>query len=86
MSKDGTTDRHQGHLKLFVATVPLASVAVDIAGPFQRSSQGIPFVVGNKDHYSKLARDIPTANEATPHVALVFLDHWAVPHGISDYL
>lgn len=84
--REGTAYCHQRPLKLFPVTGPLEVVAIDLAGPFTKSSQGNQFVEVVTGPYSVQAGAILTAEEPSPYVALSFLNHCVIPYGIPNYV
>lgn len=84
--EEGKSYRHQRPLKLFPTTGQLQLVAINIAEPFPKSSQGNQFGIFITDRYSNLSRAILGAKVTVLHVALVFLIHRVIPYGMPGYL
>ena len=82
----GTTVRHQYHLQLFPATVPLQDVAIDLIVPLPKTKNGKRHIMVITNRYSKLTREVSISNSKAPHVAAMFLNHWVFPYGIPNTL
>ncbi|CAN8067637.1 unnamed protein product [Agarophyton chilense] len=81
-----TQNRSQKRLKLFPAAKPLEFVAMDIVGPFPKSVTGHEYILVITDRFTKLCREVPLRPTTAPVVARTFLENWAYPYGIPNYL
>ena len=68
-------------LKLFPATFPLESVALDYVGPLPKTTHGNNFLLVITDRYSKLTRAIPMKNPSAVDTAKAFCYEWAFIYG-----
>lgn len=82
----GTHDKHQRHMALFPASLPLEFVALKIMGPLPKTYDCNQFLLVITDRYSKINRAILITNKMVPHMAGKFLDNWVMPYGIPTYM
>ena len=68
-------------LKLFPATFPLESVALDYIGPLPKSYRGNNHLLVITDRYTKLTRTVPLKNPSAKTTARAFCDFWAFVYG-----
>ena len=68
-------------LKLFPATFPLESVALDYVGPLPRTYRGHTHLLVITDRYTKLTRTVPLKNPSAKETARAFCTHWAFVYG-----
>ncbi len=81
-AKDGIRQRKiAAKLKLFPATFPLESVALDYVGPLPKSHRGNDHLLVITDRYSKLTRTVPLKNPSARDTARAFCSHWAFIYG-----
>lgn len=76
--------KHTSMLKLFPATEPFASLAMDILGPLPESEGGYKFILVIVDRFSKLTRAFPMREKTAVEVASAFVDVWIASYGIPD--
>lgn len=76
--------KHTSTLKLFPATQPRASLAMDILGPLPESGGGQKFILVMVDRFSKLSRAVPMRVITAVEVASAFVDVWIASYGIPD--
>ena len=68
--------RKASEMKLFPATAPLDSVAIDILGPLPKSSRGFIFMLVISDRFTKLTQVVPLKRITAYDVAVAFVEHW----------
>lgn len=68
-------------MKLFPATAPLESVALDLLGPLPRSYHGNNHLLVITDRFTKLTRTIPLKDPNASNTARAFCTHWAFVYG-----
>ena len=68
-------------MKLFPATAPLDSVAIDILGPLPKSSRGFIFMLLISDRFTKLTQVVPLKHITAYDVAVAFVEHWVFKYG-----
>ena len=73
--------RHMNRLKLFPATRPLESVAIDILGPLPRTKSGKRFLLVITDRYTKLTQVAALRSITAYHVAVAFCETWVFKYG-----
>lgn len=73
-------------LQSFPALEPLEFIAMNILYPLPRTISGCQYVDVFKNHYSDLARGIPTSRTALTHLANVFFEHWVTASGSPKFL
>lgn len=85
-STRGTRYNQQNHLKLFSASGPLQSIAMDVWLPLTKTDSENKVLVVMTDIYSKIARDVPTVKTTESHIESRFLDNWICAYGIPRYI
>ena len=73
--------RKASEMKLFPATAPLDSVAIDILGPLLKSSRGFIFMLVISDRFTKLKQVVPLKRITAYDVAVAFVEHWVFKYG-----
>lgn len=73
-------------LALFLATVPLRSLAIDILGPLTKTKRGFRFLLVITDRSMKLTQVIPLRNITAFNVAVAFVEHWVFKYGPGNAL
>ena len=73
--------RHLHRLKLFPATRPLESVAIDILGPLPKTKSGYRFLLIVTDRFTKLSQVAPLRRVTALIVARVFCEMWIYKYG-----
>lgn len=68
-------------MKLFRATAPLESVAIDILGELIRTPRGQKYILVITDRFTKLVKAIPRKRMSAGEVAKLFVNHWVFNHG-----
>ena len=63
-------------MKLFPATRPLETVAIDILGPLPKSKSGHRFILVITDRFTKLTQVIPLKRIKAYDVAVALVDEW----------
>lgn len=74
------------HLKLFLATGPLAFMATRTLGPLPRPKNRNVFVIVTTDRYPKLTQTVPTLKTTATHIAKLFLNHLITSNEIPYFL
>ena len=72
--------RNASEMKLFPATTPLDSVAIDILGPLPKSSRGFLFMFVISDRFTKLTQVVPL-KRITAYDVAAFVEHWVFKYG-----
>ena len=78
--------KHLNRLKLFPATRPLESLAIDILGPLPKTRTGKRFLVIVTDRFTKLTQVAPLRTITAYHVAVAFCEIWVFKYGIPRTL
>jgi transposase InsO family protein len=78
--------RKPNPLKLFPASGPLESVAMDILGPLPRKIHGNRYLLVISDRYSKVTKTVLLRTVTALSNARAFCDHWAYVYGPPIYL
>ena len=73
--------RHLHRLKLFPATRPLESVAIDILGPLTKTKSGKRFLLVITDRFTKLTQVVALRTINAYHVAVAFCEAWIFKYG-----
>ena len=73
--------RKASEMKLFPATAPLDSVAIDILGPLTKSSRGFIFMLAISDRFTKLPKVVTLKHSTSFDVAVAFVEHWLFKYG-----
>ena len=73
--------RKASEMKLFLATAPLDSVAIDILGPLPKSARGYIFMLVISDRFTKLTQVVPLKRITVYDVAVAFVEHWVFKYG-----
>lgn len=55
-------------------------------GPLPRTVQRNRCAAVKTDRYSKIIQAVSTVERSATVVAIIFMDHWIVPFGISSYI
>ena len=82
--------KHINRLRLFPATRPLESLAIDILGPLPKTKTGKRFLLVIKDRFTKLTQVVALRTITAYTVAVGFCDAWVFKYGVprtllSDY-
>ena len=78
--------KHLNRLKLFPATRPLESLAIDILGPLPKTRTGKRFLLIVTDRFTKLTQVAPLRTITAYHVAVAFCEVWVFKYGIPRTL
>ena len=73
--------KHSNPMKLFAATTPLESVAMDLLGPLPPSKRGHRFILVMTDRFSKLTQVVAMKKTTAAMVAAEFCLHWVYKYG-----
>ena len=73
--------RKASEMKLFPATAPLDSVAIDILGPLLKSAGGYIFMLVISERFTKLSQVVPLKRIIAYDVAVAFVKHWMFKYG-----
>lgn len=73
--------KHASALKLFPASRPLESVAIDILGPLVKSARGHRFLLVIACRFSKFTRVVPLVRTTALAVAKAFVKNWVFAYG-----
>ena len=73
-------------MRLFPATTPLESVAIDILGPLPKSVDGHLFLLVIVDRFTKLTQAIPLKSIRAYDVAVAFVNEWVFKYGTPHTL
>ena len=68
-------------MRLFPATTPLESVAIDILGPLPKSTDGHLFILFIFDRFTKLTQIVPLKSVKAYDVAVAFVNEWVFKYG-----
>ena len=68
--------RKASEMKLFPATAPLKSFAIDILGQLSKSARGYIFMLVISDRFTKLTQVVNLKRITAYDVAVAFLEHW----------
>ena len=74
--------KHLNRLRLFPATRPLESLAMDMLGPLPKTKTGKPFLLVITDRFSKLMQVVALRTIAAYTVAVAFCDSWVLKYGV----
>ena len=78
--------KQANHMRLFPATTPLESVAIDILGPLPKSVDGHLFLLVIVDRFTKLTQAIPLKSIRAYDVAVAFVNEWVFKYGSPQTL
>lgn len=73
--------KNSTRMKLFPATAPLESVAIDILGELIRTKKGNRFLLVITDRFTKLTKTVPLKRITATAVAHAFVHHWVFHYG-----
>ena len=73
--------KRQKNLRLFPATAPLESVAIDILGELIRTPRGNRYLLVIVDRFTKMVRTIPIKTITAAEVAKHFVHDWIFHYG-----
>ena len=73
--------RKASEMRLFPATAPLESVAIDILGPLPKSTRGYLFMLVISDRFTKLTQVVPLRRITAYDVAVAFVEQWVFKYG-----
>ena len=73
--------RKSNPMKLFPATEPLESVAMDLLGPLPPSKSGNRHILVMTDRFTKLTQVVPMRKITADKVASAFCVHWVYKYG-----
>ena len=65
-------------MRLFPATEPFASIAVDLLGPLPRTPEGYDYLLVMCDRFTKLTRVAPLKDTTAMDIVSQLLDFWTV--------
>ena len=68
-------------LRIFSATRPLESLAIDIVGPLTKTKKGHKFLLVTSDRFSKLTEVVPIRRIEACTVAVAFVEAWVFKYG-----
>ena len=68
-------------MKLFPATAPLESMAMDLLGPLQKSKAGNRFILVMTDRFTKLTQVVRLRRITAAVIAAAFCQHWVFKYG-----
>lgn len=68
-------------LKLFPASGPLESVAIDIFGPLLKTGKGNEYLLVISDRFTKLTKTVPIKSTGAGEVARAFTHEWVFNYG-----
>ena len=78
--------KHLNRLKLFPATRPLESLAINILGPFPKTKAGERFLLVITDRFTKLTQVVALRTVTAYTVAVAFCDAWVFKYGVPRSL
>ena len=78
--------KHLNRLRLFPATRPLESLAIDILGPLPKTKARKRFLLVNTDRFSKLTQVVALCSMTAYTVATAFCDSWVFTYGVPRTL
>ena len=76
--------RQTSAMRLFPATEPFASIAVDLLGPLPRTPEGYDYLLVMCDRFTKLTRVAPLKDTTAIDIVSQLLDVWIASYGIPD--
>jgi len=76
--------RSSSAMRLFPATEPFESVAIDLLGPLPRTPERYEYLLVMCDRFSKLTRVVPLRDVTALDVLSAFIDVWIASYGIPD--
>ena len=74
--------KHLNRLRLFLATRPLESLAIDILGPVPKTKAGKRFLFVITDRFSKLTQVVALRTITAYTVAIAFCEPWVFKYGV----
>ena len=74
--------KHLNRLKLFPATLPLESLAIDILGPLPKTKARKRFLLVITDRFTKLTQVVALRTITAYTVAVAFCDAWIFKYGV----
>ena len=78
--------KHLNRLRLFPATRPLESLAIDILGPLPKTKTGKRFLLVITDRFKKLTQVVALRTTTAYTVATAFCDAWVFKYGVPRSL
>ncbi|CDF38002.1 unnamed protein product [Chondrus crispus] len=78
--------KHLNRWRLFPATRPLESLAIDILGPLQKMKAGKQFLLVITDRFTKLTQVMTLRTVTAYTVAVAFCDAWVFKYGVPRSL
>ena len=78
--------KHLNRLRLFPATGPLKSLAIDILGPLPKTKTGKRFLLVITDRFSKLTQVVALRTITAYTVAVAFCESWVFKYGVPRTL
>ena len=78
--------KHLNRLRLFPATRPLKSLAIDILGPLPKTKAGKGFLLVITDRFTKLTQVVALRTTTAYTVATAFCDAWVFKYGVPRLL
>ena len=73
--------KNSNSMKLFPATAPLESMAMDLLGPLQKSKAGNRFILVMMDRFTKLTQFVPLRRITAAVIAAAFFQHLVFKYG-----
>ena len=73
---------HLNRLRLFPATQPLESLAIDILGPLPKTKAGKQFLLAITDRFAKLKQVVALWAVTAYTVAVAFCESWVFKYGV----
>ena len=78
--------KRTNYLRLFPATRPLESVAIDVLGPLTKTKKGHRYILVMTCRFSKLTQVVPLKTITSYNIALAFCTHWVFKFGPPQHL
>ena len=78
--------KHLNRLRLFPATRPLESLAIDILGLLPKTKAGKRFLLFITDCFTKLTKGVALRTTTAYTVATAFCDAWVFKYGVPRSL
>ena len=75
--------KNSNPMKLFPATAPLESMAMDLLGPLKKSKAGNRFILVMTDRFTKLTQVVTLRRNTAAVIAEAFCQHWVFKYGTS---
>lgn len=73
-------------MRLFPADGPNKKVAIDILGPLPRTVEGNKYIWVTSDRFTKMARAVAIADDASYTIMNAVVDHWISAYGVMAQL